>query len=194
MMIDPASLAFDIDGVLADTMNLFLDIAREDFQICGIRYEDISCYTLENCLDLDKSIIDAIVRKIVDGDYRADLRPIDGAPDVLGRLGMTYKPLLFVTARPYFGPICDWIQNILPLDSGSIEVVATGSFGDKADVLIDKNISFFVEDRLETCFTLHDAGITPILFKQPWNRESHPFMEVSNWRQIESLIAFREGA
>lgn len=193
-MIDPASLAFDIDGVLADTMNLFLDIAREDFQIRDIRYEDISCYSLESCLDLDKSIIDAIVKKIVDGDYRVNLQPIDGAPEVLGRLGRTCQPLLFVTARPYIGPIGDWMESMLPLKAESIEIVTTGSFQDKVDVLIDRHISFFVEDRLETCFTLHEAGITPILFKQPWNREPHPFMEVGNWREIESLIAFNEGA
>ena len=39
-MIHPASVAFDIDGVIADTMTLFLDIARDVFHINGIRYED----------------------------------------------------------------------------------------------------------------------------------------------------------
>jgi hypothetical protein len=37
-MINPASAAFDIDGVIADTMTtLFLDIARGVFHINGIR-------------------------------------------------------------------------------------------------------------------------------------------------------------
>jgi len=39
-MIHPASVAFDIDGVIDDTMTLFLDIARDVFHINGIRYED----------------------------------------------------------------------------------------------------------------------------------------------------------
>ena len=30
--IDPASIAFDIDGVIADTMGLFLDIALPRYQ------------------------------------------------------------------------------------------------------------------------------------------------------------------
>ena len=37
---------------------------------------------------------------------------------------------------------------------------------------------------------LKDAGITPILFKQPWNRESHPFIEVNDWQEMEALIQF----
>ena len=39
-MIHPASVAFDIDGVIADTMTLFLDIAGDVFHMSGIRYED----------------------------------------------------------------------------------------------------------------------------------------------------------
>jgi len=68
--------------------------------------------------------------------------------------------------------------------------VATGSFEGKADVLLNRNISYVVEDRLETCFSLEAAGITPVVFKQPWNRKRHPFMEVGTWNELESLIKF----
>ena len=43
-MFNPASVAFDIDGVIADTMTLFLEIARDVYHINGIRYDDIVCY------------------------------------------------------------------------------------------------------------------------------------------------------
>ena len=189
-MIDPSSVAFDIDGVFADTMTLFLDIAREEYNIDGIMYEDITCYILEECIDIDPNIIEKIITRIIEGSHRAILKPITGATNVLTRLGRHHSPILFVTARLYQDPIYDWIQSILPLDSDSIEVVATGSFDAKVDVLSDRDISYFVEDRLETCFPLQEAGITPVLFKQPWNRKSHPFKEVSNWRELELLIKF----
>jgi hypothetical protein len=38
-MINPASLAFDIDGLVADTMSLFLEIVRDVHNISGIRYK-----------------------------------------------------------------------------------------------------------------------------------------------------------
>lgn len=189
-MIDPASVAFDIDGVVADTMTLFLDIARDEYNMDNIRYEDITSYTLEECLDIDTKVLEGIVSRLLDGSHTPTLKPIAGASRVLTRLVSNHSPILFVTARPYLGPIYDWIQSLLNVDSTAIEVVATGSFDGKADVLLERNISYFVEDRLETCFLLKEAGVIPVLFKQPWNRNRHPFTEVSNWRELESLIEF----
>jgi len=188
--IDPTSVAFDIDGVVADTMSLFIDIARDEFNLKNILYEQITSYSLEECLDINKEIMASIVKKLLDGNYSATLQPIKDAPKVLSRLGRKYGPVLFVTARPYPGPIKKWILENLSLGQPSIEIVTTGSFDAKAEILKDKNISYFVEDRLETCFTLKEAGITPILFKQPWNRQNNRFIEVGSWNELENLIAF----
>lgn len=188
-MIDSASLAFDIDGVFADTMSLFIDIARDEYNINHIRYEDISCYYIEECIDLKPEIISDIIVRILNGKHRAPLKPIDDSARVLRRLGKDRR-LLFVTARPYPGPIHDWISETLRLDPTSVEVITTGSFEAKADVLLEKKISYFVEDRLETCFAIKEKGVTPVLFRQPWNRIDHPFIEVGNWKELEALIDF----
>lgn len=188
--IDPASIAFDIDGVIADTMGLFLDIARDEFHVNGVCYEDITCYSLVDCLNMDPEIIDAVVARILDGNYSATLKPIRGAREVLARLGNGYGPILFVTARPQLGPIYDWMLDLLSLDKTSIDMIATGTSAAKPDVLLDRKITCFVEDRLETCFALQPVGITPVLFKQPWNRQPHPFVEVSSWNELEALIDF----
>ncbi|QTA91048.1 5' nucleotidase, NT5C type [Desulfonema magnum] len=194
--IDTASIAFDIDGVFADTMTLFLDIARDEYDLKNFQYSDITSYSLEECLKIDREVVESIITKLLDGNHTSPLKPIEGSPEVLTRLGRKQieqghiPAVLFVTARPYLGPIYDWILNFLPFDSSYIEVVATGSYEGKTDVLLEKGISHFVEDKLETCFLLKEAGITPVLFKQPWNRQNHPFAEVSNWKELESLIAF----
>jgi 5'(3')-deoxyribonucleotidase len=189
-MIDPASVAFDIDGVVADTMTLFLEIAHQEFDVDGIRYKDITCYNLTDCLDIDPQVIEAIVTRILDGNYTAPLTPIAGASEVLSRLGRLFGPVIFITARPYPGPLCDWIQRTLALDPASFEVIATGSHEAKDGILQKRKISYFVEDRLETCFLLQDAGVQPVLFRQPWNREQHPFLEVGSWDELQALIEF----
>ncbi len=186
--IDPATMAFDIDGVFADTMALFIDIARDEFNINGIKYEDITSYSLKECINMESELVETIVTKIVDGNYQPTLRPFKNAAQVLSRMGMKHGPILFVTARPYLGPIYDWMLDVLPLEPSAIEIITTGSFDGKADILTDRNISCFVEDRLETCFILEEVGITPVLFKQPWNRRKHPFIEVSTWNELASLI------
>ncbi len=192
MMIDPASLAFDIDGVVADTMGLFLRIARDDYNIRDVDYEDITSYLLGDCLELkiDKKIIDVIITRLLDGDYVQSLQPLDGAPEALNKIANAHTPLLFVTARPYPGPIRDWLTDTLGLTDSGIHIISTGSFDKKTDVLLQHKITHFVEDRLETCFDISKAGLHPVLFKQPWNRERHPFKEVENWNELAALIDF----
>jgi len=189
-MIKPASLAFDIDGVVADTMGLFLRIAKDNYNIRDVDYEDITSYLLEDCIGskVDKKIIDVIITRLLDGNYVQALEPIEGAPEVLNRIANAHTPLLFVTARPYPGPIRDWLSEILGLTNGAIHIISTGSFDKKTDVLLKHKVTHFVEDRLETCFDLSKAGLAPVLFKQPWNQERHPFKEVENWNELASLI------
>ncbi len=66
-MIDPAALAFDIDGVIADTMHLFLDILRDHYDVHTVRYADITSYRLDHCLDLDEDVLEGAVARILDG-------------------------------------------------------------------------------------------------------------------------------
>jgi 5'(3')-deoxyribonucleotidase len=192
MKIDPDSIAFDFDGVLADTMTLFLDIARKDYQIQNLRYEDITCYMLKDCLEMDEDLIETIIQRIQDGSYTMPLKPMAGAAEVLTQLEKFSSPILFVTARPYTGPILDWMQSLLNLKSESLKVITTGSFEAKADILRDHRVAYFIEDRLETCFQLKNAGVEPVVFKQPWNRQVHPFHEVDSWQDIHSLIDWKE--
>ncbi len=190
MRIDPRAVAFDVDGVVADTMHLFLQIAREEFGVDGFRYEDITCYHLPDCLDMDPAVMDQVIARLIDGSYRSPLHPLPGAAEVLHRLSRMAGPVLLVTARPDPGPIPEWIEGVLKLPQGAVELIATGAFEAKTDVLLERDIAYFVEDRLETCFLLKEAGITPVVFVQPWNREPHPFVEVESWQELACLMDF----
>jgi hypothetical protein len=186
--VEPKGIAFDVDGVIADTMRLFLDIARDEFGVTHVRYEDITRYNLEECIDLSAGVIDRVIVRLLEGGYRAPLNPIPGAPAVLNRLTEHCGSVLLVTARPSVGPIAEFMRGILPCAAECADIVATGSYDAKAEVLLARGVTHFVEDRLETCFALEAAGIAPVLFVQPWNREPHPFIEVSSWDQIAGLI------
>jgi hypothetical protein len=171
-------------------MTLFLDIARQEYNLNSIRYCDITSYRLEDCLDIDPKVIGDIVLRILDGNYSATLHPIAGAAEGLAKIQQHYSPVIFITARPYPGPIRNWINQTLRLDPASFEIIATGSHEAKAGILQQRKLSYFVEDRLETCFLLQDAQVQPVLFRQPWNREQHPFVEVGSWDELQALIDF----
>jgi hypothetical protein len=78
----------------------------------------------------------------------------------------------------------------LALQSHLIDVITTGSYENKTNVLLERKIACFVEDRIDTCDLVHQAGILPILYKQPWNRVPHPYREVGSWEELEALIDF----
>jgi uncharacterized protein len=189
VMIDPTALAFDIDGVIADTMHLFLDILGDHYDVHTVRYDDITCYRLDQCLDLDEDILEGAVARILDGRYRAALNPIPGAGAVLKRIGETTGRILMVTARPDPGLITRWMRGLLDGQHRHARIIATGAFEAKTDVLLENGIRWFVEDRLETCHLLKAAGIEPIVFRQPWNQEPHDFLVVDSWQELEQRIA-----
>jgi uncharacterized protein len=190
--INPQSIAFDIDGVFIDVMSLFIEIAEKDYNIRNIKLEDITGYMLEECLNIDAELVNEIIDKIIDHKHDYEIQAIDSSAEILRKIAATSGEILFITARPRIGHIKEWIADQLyPFDADKIEIVATGSFEAKAEVLISKNKKYFLEDRLETCFDLYQAGISPILYKQPWNRKSHSFIEVASWRELDSLINYR---
>ena len=185
--IKPSEIAFDIDGVFANTFKVFVDKARREYGYQFL-YEDITEYEFWKVIDIDQHVGEAIIQSLIDFPIKNGIRPIDGAVEILTRLSLA-GPLLFVTARPDKAPIMNWIQQQLPMvERDLIQIEATNTYGDKLPVLLKNRIRYFVEDRLETCYLLEKASIVPIVFEQPWNLKPHHFPSVKGWDEISSMI------
>jgi hypothetical protein len=188
MKIAPQDIAFDFDGVVADTFRLFVHLAHAEYGI-EINYEDITAYEFLNVIKMDKEISDRIVEQLTDRPHELDLKPNKGATRMLTRFA-EFSPILFVTARPSGGPVALWCEKTMPHLLSSIHIEATGESTAKLPVLKERGVRYFVEDRLDTCHLLAEAGIIPIVYKQPWNREPHPFAVVRDWDDIAEMIAW----
>jgi len=185
--IRPNEVAFDIDGVFADTIGAFIREAKEKFGI-NINYNDIKDYELRKAVNMDESILIELAKRILYEPLEMGIQPIKGSIQVLKRLAKTSR-LFFVTARPDKEGIKKWILTQLrDIDKNTISVIATGTHEEKVPLLLKEGIKYFVEDRLETCFLLEKHSITPIVFEQPWNSKPHPFLKVKNWQELENLI------
>jgi uncharacterized HAD superfamily protein len=183
----PRELAFDIDGVVADTFRIFVKTAKEIYGI-EIEYENITEYEFWEIIDLDREATERIIQMILDQPLEMGIRPIGGAVEVLKRLSKI-EPLLFVTARPDEYSILKWVQKELGLEgTDTVCVKAAGNHSEKLPVLLEHGKKYFIEDRLETCYLLDEASVTPIVFAQPWNRKPHPFRTVRNWQEIDAMI------
>jgi uncharacterized HAD superfamily protein len=186
--IDITRTAFDIDGVVTDTMGSFIRVAREEFGVEGIKKEDITSYWLETCLPLPDDIIDAVISRILDDPFGTGLAFNPGARGTLEWIAERSR-LLFVTARPSGEVIGRWLETTLAgVDSDRIKVIATGNHGAKFDVLQEEGISFFVEDHLETCQGLSARGICGIVFDQPWNRHGEACMRIESWDVLRNFL------
>jgi len=181
-------IGFDIDGVVADTMSLFLHLAQTRFNFPHWKYEDITDYDLTVSLGVEADVLRPITLLVLDEPHRLGLEPLVGAVETLTRFSRL-APLTFVTARRDCGPIYSWmLQTLRKVDPFTVHLETTGSPEKKPMVLRELGLRFFVEDRLETCFLLADSGITPIVFDQPWNNKAHPFQRVRNWEELNDLM------
>jgi hypothetical protein len=179
-------VAFDIDGVVADTMAVFVDLARERFGLSRLRKQDLRCYDLYRCLGIDRRVLDEMICLTLSDEQTLRIPPMPGAPQVLRQVA-EYGPLRFVTARIWPDSIIEWLQRTLhPVPAQHIKVVATGAPEAKAAVLRELGVRYFVEDRAETCEMLARDGIQPLLFDQPWNQEasSESFPRVAGWAEL----------
>ena len=192
--INPADLAFDIDGVVADTMAVFVRLARERYGLLELTKEQMYCYDLYRCLNLDRTVIDDLICLTLNDEHTLQIPPMPMAPDVLTELA-GHGPLRFVTARIWPESIIIWLQQTLPqVDPKQIQVIATGSPEAKLGYLKELRINYFVEDRLETCHLLEQEGIRPLLYDQPWNRVPNQFRRFETWLQLRQVILPANGA
>lgn len=186
--VDPRHLAFDIDGVVADTMQVFVDLARERFGLSDLTKEHLTCYDLRRCVAAPTHVIDELICLTLDDEHTAKIPAMDGAAEVLEQLAQ-WGPLRFVTARVWPESIERWLHALLPrIDRRAITVIATGNPERKHAILHELKVHHFVEDRLETCHLLAQNGIQPILFDQPWNRMPAPFPRVFTWKELSNLL------
>jgi uncharacterized protein len=188
--IKPSEIAFDIDGVVADTMDVFLRLAKERYGLSYLTRDHLACYDLHRCLNLDKQIVDELICLTLDDEHTRQVPPMAGAPTVLSQLAQ-HGPLRFVTARIWPESIIEWLYEVLPqVPRDHIQVIATGAPEAKLGILKDLAVEYFVEDRLETCELLARDGLSPILFDQPWNRTQGdiPFPRILNWSQLHRWI------
>lgn len=185
--INPALIGFDIDGVVADTGGAFVSIACRDYGINSFTLEDITSFEVIDCLDMEPGIIEEIFGRLLDDPLKAGLEPMRGAISVLHNLA-DKAPLTFVTARPRKEPIARWLEHFLdPTAFRNTRLVAMGMHDKKTSYIKDLGLKFFVDDRLQTCQKLAEADITPLLYKQPWNRSGHNLHTVESWQEIQDL-------
>ncbi len=186
--IQPAEVGFDIDGVVADTMEAFIRLARDDYGIATILPEHITDFMVEDCLDIEPDIVDAIFARLLNEPLQAGLTPMAHAVQVLTEFADS-APLTFITARPARAPIEEWLITNLGRDIyKKTRLIATGEHDSKAEYIKEMGLKYFIDDRAQTCILLEQEDIIPIVYNQPWNAGRHNLASVDNWLAIRDMV------
>ena len=189
MNIPPDRIGFDFDGVIADIGEALIRMACEQYGFCSFTLEDITSFQVEQCVPVPYNIIDKIFTDILDDSLATRLKPLPGAIEVITEISRVC-PATIITARPQENPVHAWLDAFFPSKvKKRITLVAMGDHDDKVRYARHHDLSYFIDDRLETCRQMNIAGIYPFLFSQPWNRKSS-LPSVANWEEIRTLIDF----
>lgn len=188
MKIRPEQIGFDFDGVIADIGEAFLRIACNEHNYCTLRLEDITSFQVETCTKIPGTIVQSIFTDILNDSLATGLQPIPGALDTLTMLAQRSN-ITIITARSLANPVLDWLDNYLPSSACTkITLIAMSDHDKKVRFIKEQNLQFFVDDRAETCDQVAEAGLTPILYQQPWNRSWNGHTTVGSWLEIEDFI------
>jgi 5'(3')-deoxyribonucleotidase len=186
----PGSVGFDFDGVIADIGEAFIRLACEEYDYCSIQLDDIKSFQVEHCTDIPRDIVESIFDEILEDSLGTGLKPIQGALETLSRL-QHHGDVMVITARPLKRPVEDWFDYHCPDRAGaigSIRVVVTGDHDNKERYIRQCGLHHFIDDRTLTCQQLLHAGLSPIVFTQPWNRDQHDLPAVADWTEIANLF------
>jgi len=185
--IAPGRIGFDIDGVVADTVEAFVRIMAEEYGET-VEVEKITDFTVEECLDLDPGQVSHVFDRLMRDPLGCGLKPMAGAVEVLQEFSR-HAPLTFVTARPLLEPIGEWLAVHLGREAmKACRLIATGDHDGKGEYIKRLQLDAFVDDRAQTCIQLNAQGIIPFVYDQPWNRGRHRFPTVRNWDEIRFLV------
>ena len=178
---------FDIDSVVADLSGILERVAREVYGI-EVSRSQFTEFRLETCLPYDPEFIVEWISRAIEPHWTAQMEPYPGAVEVLTEVAER-QPLLFVTARSDVEPIREWLRGqLVNVPESRIQVQAVGTREPKVPVLQKWGVSYFVEDRVETCDLVCQHGIVPVVFEQPWNVGRHGYTAVRSWSEIRELV------
>ncbi|MEW6347712.1 MAG: hypothetical protein AB1646_01505 [Thermodesulfobacteriota bacterium] len=184
-------IAFDVDGVVLNSIELILDCINE-MKGTQLQPEKLFSWDLEaHGLDM------GTLRTAVDHMYsQRYIAPYDGAVEVLSRVhGIIGEPLLFITGRSRPGTAERQLQA-LDWNGNPPEMVVIGGNRDKREYLAHAEVDFIVEDDPEYLEEYVGMGVGVGLMLRPWNRSfSLPSGErFEGWNALHQWFLEHNGA
>lgn len=192
-------IAVDIDDVLADSIQRFIDYIEVEH---GVRIEK-SVYSLEGeYLNYHERVLrahdidgDGIVDKFFttfESD-QSDVKVIESADTTLSHLSERYD-IVAISARPkiYEPETQRWIQDNFSGVFKDVRCIDTfNSAETKGSVCNKIGAEYLVDDHISHCRSVLEYGISPVLFGEyGWNINDDQglFVRCRNWEEVKGYF------
>lgn len=179
---------FDLDDCVVDFNSTLTHIAREHFGV-EIPKNSIHGFKIEEYTDFTKENIGEVIGMTI---RAVDLlQPMRGAITFIKRYHeLTGHHIIFITARHEREATIEWLHKwIHPIPWECVFINKTG--GNKASVVIEKDIDVYIEDRVKYAQQIADAKRHVILVDHAHNQhanDNHPYItRVSDWDEITAI-------
>ncbi len=185
-------IAVDIDGVLANLTEPFLEYYNQKFGI-SFKLQDVHTFDFKKLLGINEEEEKNLLNDFFKSDFFKKIQPVIGAQDVISYLSKR-NHLVVITARKEYlkNETLEWIERFFPNVFSEIHFARNINSADesrphKFDLCVENEYEIIIEDDLIYAKPCAEKGIKSILLNYPWNQEEnlHPeITQVNNWEEI----------
>jgi len=176
----------DIDGVLADSLSLWLkelnSYFNKNIQVPQTNLRDI-CAAYE----ISEEDLEAFIRER-GSFFVTEPKPLPGATYYLNEIKKNHD-IFIISARDesYGKETREWLHKYnLPYD----EILLLGSH-DKTGACLDNGLHVMIDDMLKVSMEVSSAGVPVVLMDAPYNQGKLPELvyRARSWREIHKIIS-----
>lgn len=195
LLIISMRIAIDLDEVLADYINPFLEFYNSSYQTNFIK-EQIVEYDWWKIFNCDREeMIQRAYRFYQTHNFR-NLAPVQGSQEAISSLSKQHE-LFIVTSRPFdiAQETIAWVKKYFP--DGFSGLYLTNNWSNnsslankKSDICRDLNLEIIIEDAPDTCYECAESGINVLVYDCPWNKEiqHQKIQRIKSWADALKMI------
>lgn len=186
-------IGVDIDDTLLDFVGAFVRYHNERYKT-RLKKVDFTSYSFDTAIGGTMNEAVEKVYELCMTNFFRERPPFSNAVKTINSLKQTYE-LFIVTSRPDYllNQTIEWINRHFSNSFSNIFFSSNHYTGrensgkSKAEICLDKKISFMIDDSLEYCNQCSEKGVEALLFGNlPWNQDGKfgDKIRVNNWLEV----------
>ncbi len=168
-------IASDIDDVKFPFIPKFCEFHNRVYGT-KILPNDFKSYSFHDILGISLEDSLKINDEYLHSNEFVSSEPIEGAQDAIEHLSSDFRVIDVTARRDNYRKITHgWLAHFFPqveeIHFSHNHYVHAGDRKTKAQICLENNVKFLIEDSKDYAFQVADSGIKVYLFDQPWNQE-----------------------